>query len=171
MKSARTKPARPAAATPAAWLLKTEPEVYSIDDLRRDRRTGWDGVRNFQARNFMRDAMKVGDPVLLYHSNAEPPGVVGLGRVSGGARPDPTAFDPRSEGHDPTSRREAPTWMMVEVEFVEKFPAIVPLEVLRAERRLAGMPLLARGQRLSVQPVSAEHLEVVLALARAAKRT
>jgi len=170
VKSAPTKPARPAAATPAAWLLKTEPEVYSIDDLRRDRRTGWDGVRNFQARNFMRDAMKVGDPVLLYHSNAEPPGVVGLGRVAGGPRPDPTAFDPRSDGHDPKSRRGAPTWMMVEVEFVEKFPAIVSLEVLRAERRLAGMPLLARGQRLSVQPVSREHLEVVLGLARAARR-
>jgi predicted RNA-binding protein with PUA-like domain len=148
------------------WLVKTEPEVYSIDDLARDRRTGWDGVRNHQARNFMRDSMQVGDLVLVYHSNADPPGVAGLARVSGAARPDPTAFDPNDPHFDPRSKRDAPTWLMVELEFVERFPALLPLDRLRRERALEGMPLLARGQRLSVQPVSPVQFKRVLALAR-----
>jgi predicted RNA-binding protein with PUA-like domain len=165
-------PRRPAANRPRSlgsrngWLVKTEPEVYSIDHLAREGRTGWDGVRNHQARNFMRDSMKVGDLVLVYHSNADPPGVAGLARVCGEARPDPTAFDPRDPHFDPRSRRDRPTWMMVELEFVERFPSLLPLESLRAEPRLAGMPLLARGQRLSVQPVTKPHFELVLALAR-----
>lgn len=165
-------PRRPAATSPRSlgsrdgWLVKTEPEVYSIDDLARDGRTGWDGVRNHQARNFMRDSMKAGDLVLVYHSNADPPGVAGLARVCGEARPDPTAFDPRDPHFDPRSRRESPAWMMVDLEFVERFPSLLPLERLRAEPRLEGMPLLARGQRLSVQPVTKAQFELVLSLAR-----
>ncbi len=165
-------PRRAAASVPrrlgsrAGWLVKTEPEVYSIDDLARDGRTGWDGVRNHQARNFMRDSMKVGDLVLVYHSNADPPGVAGLARVCGEARPDPTAFDPADPHFDPRSRPDRPTWMMAELEFVERFPSLLPLDRLRAEAALEGMPLLARGQRLSVQPVSGAHFDRVLAMAR-----
>lgn len=160
----RTPP--PVFASTGFWLCKSEPEVYSILDLERDRRTGWDGVRNYQARNFMRDSMQVGDLVLFYHSNSEPAGIAGVARICGPAVPDPTAFDPESDYHDPASRRESPTWIMAELEFVERFPAVLPLESLRGDRRFEGMPLLARGQRLSVQPVSKPHFELAVALGR-----
>lgn len=149
-----------------AFLVKTEPETYSIDDLARDGRTSWEGVRNYQARNLMRDEMKLGDPVLIYHSNAEPPGIVGLARVSREAFPDPTAFDPASkyfdEGGDPAS----PRWLMVELAFVEKFPRLLPLEALKADPALAGLEVTRKGTRLSVCKVSPEHLARILALAR-----
>lgn len=148
-----------------SWLVKSEPEVFSIDDLARDRVTGWEGVRNFQARNFMRDAMKPKDLVLFYHSRAEPPGVAGLAKVHGAPLADPTQFDPKSEHYDPTSRRDEPRWMMVQLEFVEKFKRLVPLEALKADPKLKGLALLQKGQRLSVQPVSAEHLRHILSLA------
>jgi predicted RNA-binding protein with PUA-like domain len=156
----------PVFASTGYWLMKSEPDVYSIDDLARDRRTGWEGVRNYQARNFMRDSMRIGDRVLFYHSNAEPSGVAGIAKVCGPAVPDETAFDPRSEYFDPKSRRAEPTWLMAQVEFVERFPTVLTLEAIRADRRFAGMALLARGQRLSVQPVSKAHFELAVKLGR-----
>jgi predicted RNA-binding protein with PUA-like domain len=149
------------------WLMKSEPDVYSIDDLKRERVTGWEGVRNYQARNFMRDAMKKGDLVFFYHSNAKPPGLAGLARVDGPAVADPTQFDPKSEYYDATSDRANPRWLMVTVRFVEKFPQLVPLEVLKADPALKGLPLLQKGQRLSVQPVSDGHARHLLRLAKA----
>lgn len=147
------------------WLVKTEPDVYSIDDLKRDGSTCWDSVRNYQARNFMRDGMKVGDLVLIYHSNADPMGVAGIARVSRAAYADHTALDRKSEYHDPKATKENPIWMMVDVAFVEKFPRVVTLAELKSEKKLTGMPLLQRGQRLSVQPVEAKHFEIVRKMA------
>ncbi|HEY0880403.1 MAG TPA: EVE domain-containing protein [Archangium sp.] len=149
------------------WLMKSEPDVYSITDLEKDGVTGWEGVRNYQARNSMRDDMKEGDLVLFYHSNAEPPGVAGLAAVHGTAIPDPSQFDKKSEYYDEGSSKAEPRWLMAQVKFVERFAAVVPLEVLKADKTLAGMPLLQKGQRLSVQPVSPEHFARVLKLAKA----
>lgn len=146
--------------------MKSEPSVYSIEDLRRDRRAGWDGVRNYQARNFMRDGMRVGDLVLFYHSNADPTGVAGLARVCREAYPDPTAFDPKSVYFDPRSKPDDPAWVMVEVEHVESFDRVVPLAELKARRELAEMAVVQRGMRLSVQPVEPAEFRVVLAMAR-----
>ncbi len=148
------------------WLLKTEPASYSIDDLKRDGKTRWTGVRNYQARNFMRDDMKAGDEVLIYHSSAEPPGVAGLAKISGEAAADPTALDPKDDHHDPKSTKAEPIWVAVEVAFVRKFPSIVSLDDLKGERELEGMLVLKRGQRLSVQPVEAKHFEAVVKLAK-----
>jgi predicted RNA-binding protein with PUA-like domain len=144
--------------------MKSEPDVYSIDDLKRDGQTPWTGVRNYQARNFMRDEMRVGDLVLFYHSNAEPPGVAGIGRVACPAYPDFTARDPKSEYYDPKATEANPIWMMVEVAFVEKFARVVSLDALRREPALGGMLVLKKGQRLSVQPVDAAHFRAVIAL-------
>jgi len=150
------------------WLMKSEPNVYSIDDLAGDETTGWDSIRNYQARNFMRDEMKEGDLVLFYHSNASPPGVAGVARVSREAHADPTQFDRSSKYHDPKSTPEAPRWMMVDVAFVEKFPELVPLGALKAEEAaLDGMLVIKRGQRLSVQPVDKEHFARVLKMGAA----
>ncbi|RIK64246.1 MAG: EVE domain-containing protein [Planctomycetota bacterium] len=143
------------------WLMKTEPETYSIDDLARDGRTCWDGVRNYQARNYMRDAMNVGDLVLIYHSNAEPTGIAGLARVAGAAYPDHTALDPKSAYFDPKATSGNPIWMMVDIEFVEKFVSPVTLERLRKEKSLSGMLVLQRGQRLSVMPVEEKHFKLI----------
>ena len=148
------------------WLLKTEPETYSIRDLARDGATTWEGVRNYQARNSMRDDMKLGDPVLIYHSNASPPGVVGVARVSAEARPDPHAWDPTSKYYDPKASPDVPRWVLVEVAFVEELPRVVTLEELKADPALDGMEVTRKGSRLSVQPVSQAHFERVLALAR-----
>ena len=152
------------------WLMKSEPDVFSIDDLERDGTTGWENVRNFQARNFMRDEMRVGDLVLFYHSNAAPSGIAGLARVAGPARPDPTQFDPKSEYFDATSPKDAPRWMMVDVAFVERFDRVVSLESLKAERALEGILVTRKGMRLSVQPVARAHFARVLALAGARTR-
>jgi predicted RNA-binding protein with PUA-like domain len=149
------------------WLIKSEPDVFSIDDLRRDRTTTWEGVRNFTARNFMRDQMKVGDLALYYHSNADPPGVVGIARVCREAYPDPTQFDRRSEYYDATAKKDDPRWVMVDVEFVEKLAAPVGLDVLKKEKSLAKMLVVQKGQRLSVQPVEPAHFARVLALGKA----
>ena len=162
----------PAAARPAVrhWLLKSEPDVFGFDDLLAapDRSTSWEGVRNYQARNFMRDDMRVGDLVLFYHSNADPVGVAGIATVARGARPDPTAFDPASPYHDPKSRPDAPTWLMVDVRAVERFARVVTLAELRAHPALAGMQVLQRGNRLSVTPVTPTEWDAVCALGRAA---
>jgi predicted RNA-binding protein with PUA-like domain len=154
-------------AAPQYWLLKSEPECFSFEDLWKAprRRTGWDGVRNYQARNFMRDAMRVGDGVLYYHSSAEPPGIAGIARVASAAYPDPTQFDPAAEHFDPKSKREAPQWFQVDIEAVKKLPRFVALEDLKSVSGVAGMLVLQRGQRLSVMPVSAKEWGIVLELA------
>ena len=146
------------------WLVKSEAEVYSIDDLARDTCTAWTGVRNYEARNLMRDQMADGNLVLYYHSNASPPGVAGLARVRGAPYPDPTQFDPSDRYFDPRASAADPRWWLVDIEFVETFPRLVTLQELRAEPRLRDMVLLNR-MRLSVQPVTNEELAVVRHLA------
>jgi predicted RNA-binding protein with PUA-like domain len=150
------------------WLMKSEPGSYGITDLERDGRTHWNGVRNYQARNYMRDTMQVGDPVLFYHSNADPTGVVGLARVARKAYADPTARDPQSDYFDPKASDEDPRWYMVDVEFVERWPAAVTLDELRAARGLEKM-LVINKSRLSVQPVTPEEYRTVVKLGRAKK--
>jgi predicted RNA-binding protein with PUA-like domain len=150
--------------------MKTEPETDSIDDLARDGRSAWEGVRNHRARNFMRDDMRVGDLVLFYHSATKPPGVAGLGRVVREAYPDPTAWNRSSQYYDPRSTPDDPVWWMVAVEFVEKFANGVTLDELKANPALRGMLVTQRGQRLSVQPVQPEHFRVILRMARAKAR-
>ncbi|MGB0652126.1 MAG: EVE domain-containing protein [Thermoplasmatota archaeon] len=145
--------------------MKSEPESYSIDDLERDGSTHWDGVRNYQARNAMRDLMLVGDRVIFYHSNAKPPGAVGIAEVCKEAYPDFTAWDPKHHYFDAKSDPENPRWMMVDIRFVEKFERPVPLAELKENPKLDGMPLLQRGQRLSVQPVDAAHFDEVVRMA------
>ena len=147
------------------WLMKTEPSTYSIDDLMRDRITPWEGVRNYQARNIMRDDMKVDDLVLFYHSNAKPPGVVGVAKVSREGYPDHFAWDSESRYFDPKASPDHPIWQMVEVAFVRRFHEMVSLDRLKACEALAGMMVCQRGARLSVQPVSKVHYETVLQLA------
>lgn len=151
---------------PRYWLMKSEPDVYSIDDLARDGSTTWEGVRNYQARNFMRDDMREGDGVLFYHSNASPPGVAGIARVVREARPDLTALDPESDYHDPRATEEDPRWCMVEIGFVERFPRILPLEALREAPGLEEM-LVTRRSRLSVQTVTEEEFRIVERMGRA----
>jgi predicted RNA-binding protein with PUA-like domain len=136
------------------WLMKSEPTVYSIDDLKRDKTTYWEGVRNYQARNMLRDDIKKGDLVFFYHSNAEPPGIAGIAKVSKSGYPDPEAFNKKSKYFDPKSKKEKPAWYVVDLTFVKRFKEILPLEALRLEKKLEGMPLLQKGSRLSVQPVS-----------------
>lgn len=147
------------------WLMKSEPDVFSIDDLKRLKTTPWEGVRSYQARNSMRDLMQVGDLALFYHSSAEPPGVAGLARVCSAPHADPTQFDPKSPYFDPKATEEAPRWVLVDVAFVEKFPELVTLATLKAEPALKDMLVVQRGQRLSIQPVTPLHFARVLALA------
>ena len=139
------------------WLMKSEPEVYSIDDLRRDGSTAWEGVRNFKARNNMR-AMALGDEVLFYHSNADPPGVAGVARVSRLAYPDPSQFDRKSDYFDEKSDRDNPRWDLVDVAFVAKAKELVGLPAIKADPELADMELLRQG-RLSVQSVTRAEFE------------
>ena len=148
------------------WLMKTEPDVYSIDDLARDKKTYWDGVRNYQARNFMRDAMKPGDLVFFYHSNAEPPGIAGVAEVAREGYPDPSAFDPKDVHFDPDSKKDKPTWVVVDLKFVKKFKRLIALDELKKIPALSKMPLLQRGQRLSVQPVSASEWSAIQNLSK-----
>lgn len=143
----------------AHWLMKSEPDAFSLADLRRLRTSTWDGVRNYQARNYMR-AMAVGDRVLFYHSNAKPSGVAGLAEVSRTAVPDHTAWDPASPHFDAASTPEAPRWWMVEVRFVAAFSRILALEDLRRIPALAGMELFRRS-RLSVQPVGEQEFALI----------
>jgi predicted RNA-binding protein with PUA-like domain len=168
-KATPTKPPASSAGRsgPAYWLLKTDPDSFHFDALWKAprRTTGWDSVRNHQARNFLRDTMRVGDLALIYHSSCDPAGVVGVGRIASAARPDPTQFDPRDEHYDARSLREEPTWWEVDVQALVRCPRFVALADLRAEPRLAGMAVLQRGQRLSVQPVEAAHFALVLELA------
>jgi predicted RNA-binding protein with PUA-like domain len=150
----------------AYWLMKSEPDVYGIEHLRRDRLEVWDGVRNYAARNFMRDEMSVGDLAFFYHSNAKPPGVAGVMRIHRTGVVDPTQFDPESRYHDPKSDPDDPRWICVEVEFVEAFDELVPLQDLKDNPDLADMAVVQRGQRLSVQPVTDREWEIVLGMAK-----
>lgn len=149
----------------AYWLFKSEPGCFSIDDLKnRPAMTEhWDGVRNYQARNFLRDAVRVGDQVLFYHSNIPEPGVVGLAEIVRAGYPDFTAFDPASEHFDPKSSAANPIWYMVDVRYVSTLPQQVTLEKIKKNPLLTGMPLVRRS-RLSVQPVTAEEWEIILAM-------
>jgi predicted RNA-binding protein with PUA-like domain len=148
------------------WLVKSEPEVFSFEELwrARGRTTRWDGVRNYQARNFLRDELRVGDGVLFYHSSCEPPGVAGLARVVRAGFPDPSQFNPRDPHFDPASPREEPRWYAVGLQATRRLARFVPLDELRAEPGLSGMALLRRGNRLSVLPVSAAEWKIVLRL-------
>ncbi len=148
------------------WLMKSEPDTFSIRDLARSprRTTSWEGVRNYQARNFLR-AMKKGDGVLFYHSNADPPSVVGTARVVRTAYPDATAFQKRSQYYDPKSTPSRPQWDMVDIQLVRQFQRPLALDVLRHEPRLRNMELLRKGSRLSVQPVRPDEWKRILELA------
>lgn len=149
------------------WLMKTEPDVYAIDDLRRDGRTFWEGVRNYQVRNMMRDEMAVGDRVLVYHSNADPTGVVGLAEIVRAAYPDAHALDPASPYHDPKATEANNPWLMVDVGFVEQWAAPVTLAELKADPSLTGLEVTRRGSRLSISRVAPAHYEQIVALGRA----
>lgn len=146
----------------AYWLLKSEPDVFSYDDLVAAEREGWDGVRNYQARIYLRQ-MQVGDRAIFYHSNAKPPGAAGVCKIVKAAEPDPTQFDPESKYFDPSSKPEDPRWDWVTVAPVKKFRRFVPLDELRAMPELAGCRLLARGNRLSVMPLTDEEFEAIVA--------
>jgi predicted RNA-binding protein with PUA-like domain len=152
----------------AYWLFKTEPKVYSFKDLQAepDQTTGWDGVRNFQARNFLRDQVKVGDEVFFYHSNAEPPCIVGIAEVVRAGHPDPSAFDAESDHYDPKSDTDNPTWYQVSIRAVRAIDPPLGLPSLAAVPGLAGMELLRKGSRLSIQPVTKEEWDAIRKLAR-----
>ncbi|NIA26453.1 MAG: EVE domain-containing protein, partial [Desulfobulbaceae bacterium] len=140
----------------AYWLMKSEPDVYSIDDLKRDGREMWDSIRNYQARNMMRDDMRIGDSVFFYHSSCKEPGVVGIAKVVSEPYPDPTQFDPKSNYFDPRSDKDNPRWILVDVEFVRKLTRPITLAEIKAEPALEDMILTRRGNRLSIMPVDKE---------------
>jgi predicted RNA-binding protein with PUA-like domain len=153
------------------WLIKSEPDIYSIDDLAKDKTTWWENIRNYQARNFMTQDMKPGDLVLFYHSNAEPPGIAGVAEISKSAEPDSSQFKRKSDYFEPRATKEKPIWFCVEVRFKEKFAAFLPLELLKINGAqkgsvLADLMLLKKGQRLSVQPVKETEFNAILALAK-----
>lgn len=146
------------------WLVKSEPSVFSIDDLAKSKNktTYWDGVRNYQARNFMRDEMKLGDQVLFYHSNAEPVAVVGVCKVVKEGYPDFTAFDPDDKHYDPKSKKENPAWIMVDIKLKKKFKHPITLTQVKENKKLQEMKLVQRGNRLSVMPVTKTEFDEIL---------
>jgi len=147
------------------WLMKSEEDVYSISDMERDGTTCWEGVRNYEARNVMRDGMKVGDEAIFYHSNAKPPGAAGIVRISKKAYPDHYAFDKKSNYFDPKSDPENPRWLMVDVDFVERFDEVVSLHEIKATSALGEMALVKK-PRLSVQPVTREEFRLIRKMGR-----
>lgn len=146
------------------WLLKSEPSCYSIDDFARDKKTEWTGIRNYQARNFIRDQMQVGDLFFFYHSSADPKAIVGVGKITGLAKSDQTAFNRKDDHYDPKSTKENPVWFAPEVSFVRKFKDPLTLNALKRENALKGMVLLQTGSRLSIQPVSEAQFKFILNL-------
>jgi len=148
--------------------MKSEPQVFSIDDLEKakNQTTFWDGVRNYQARNFIRDEMKVGDKVIFYHSNSEPPAAAGICEIVKEAYPDFTAFNPDNPHFDPKSKIDSPAWFMVNVKFVKKFSTIVPIEEMRNNKKLINMQLLKRGNRLSVMPITKSEFDEIVKLGK-----
>ena len=148
----------------AHWLMKSEPDVYSIDDLERDGREMWDSIRNYQARNMMRDDMRIGDEIFFYHSSCKEPAIVGISKVCSKPYPDPVQFDKKSRYFDPKSTQEEPRWILVDVEFVRKFKAPITLTELKTHKTLEDMILTRRGNRLSIMPVSDKHWDYILGL-------
>jgi len=146
--------------------MKSEPTAYSIDDLKSDKRTTWDGVRNYQARNFMRDDMKIGDRVLFYHSNTKIPAVVGEGKVCSKPYPDETQFSSRDSHYDPKAKKDNPTWILVDICFVQKFKNPVSLYIIKANSKFKDMLLVQKGMRLSVQPISKEHFSGIVTMGK-----
>jgi predicted RNA-binding protein with PUA-like domain len=148
------------------WLMKSEPDTFSIDDLQKrpEQTEHWDGVRNYQARNMMRDEMKIGDQVFFYHSNCELPGIVGIAEVVNESYPDFTAFDPEDKHFDPKSNPEKPTWFMVDVKFVRKLKRTISLQELKLKPELSDLALVRRGNRLSINPVSQDQWTFILNL-------
>jgi predicted RNA-binding protein with PUA-like domain len=152
------------------WLMKCEPAAYTIDDLARDGRTSWEGVRNYQARTFMRDDMQDGDAVLFYASNADPSGVTGLATIARAGYPDHFCWTKGHKYFEDESHEQAPIWYMVDVAFVERFPETVPLETLKATKGLEKMPVTQKGSRLSVQPCTKAEYDIVCRLGRAQRK-
>jgi len=143
------------------WLMKSEPDVFSIDKLKKEKKTLWDGVRNYQARNFMRDQMKPGDQVLFYHSNATPPGIAGLAEISKETVPDPSQFDSSGEYFDPKASCEKPRWFCVTVSYKQKFKNFISLDELRKNKDLKDLLVIKKGQRLSIQPVQKKEFDLI----------
>jgi len=148
----------------AYWLMKSEPDAYSIDDLERDGTEPWDGIRNYQARNMMRDDMQMGDDVLFYHSSCKVPAVVGIAKVASGPYPDPTQFDKRSRYYDEKSKDEDPRWILVDIAFVRKTSRPVTLKELKKHPALLDFRLNQRGNRLSIFPVDENHWNIIIGL-------
>lgn len=144
--------------------MKSEPDVFSIDDLEKSKNqtSYWDGVRNYQARNYIRDEMKIGDKVIFYHSNSEPPGAAGVCEIVKEAYPDFTAFDPDDPHYDPKSKKDNPAWMMVDVKFIRKFSRLIPISELRENKKLVNMRLLQKGNRLSVMPLTKDEFTEIV---------
>ena len=148
----------------AFWLMKSEPDDYSIDDLKRDKREPWDGIRNYQARNMMRDDMRVGDKVFFYHSNCKEPGVVGIMKVASKPYPDPTQFDPDAKYYDAKSDPDNPRWILVDVAYVKKLKRTITLTEIKAHPELGDMVLTRKGNRLSIMPVTEDEWEIILGM-------
>lgn len=148
----------------AYWLMKSEPDAFSIDDLERVSTEPWDGIRNYQARNMIRDEMKPGDRAFFYHSNTKVPGIVGIMEIVSEPKPDPTAFDPDEKYHDPKSDPDKPRWYLVDVKYIRHTKRVIPLTELKADPALEEMPLVRRGNRLSVMPVTEEQFEHIVSL-------
>jgi len=148
----------------AYWLMKSEPDAFSIDDLERVGTEPWDGIRNYQVRNMIRDEMKPGDRAFFYHSNTKVPGIVGIMDIVSEARPDPTAFDPDEKYYDPKSDPDKPRWLLVDVKYVRHTKRVIPLPELKADPALEEMPLVRRGNRLSIMPVTEEQWNHILSL-------
>jgi predicted RNA-binding protein with PUA-like domain len=151
--------------------MKVEPDAYTIDALERDGSTSWEGVRNYQARNFLRDGMKVGDGVLFYASNAEPPGVTGVAKIVREGYPDAFAWKKGHKYFDPASTKDAPIWYSVDIGFVEKFPGIVPLDTLKNTPGLENMVVTRKGSRLSIQPVTRAEFDIVVGIGRRTEKS
>ena len=147
------------------WLMKSEPDTFGIDDLKAAGTEPWDGIRNYQARNIMRDQMKVGDGVLFYHSNAKPPGVVGVAEIASETYVDPTQFDPEEKYFDAKSKPDNPRWLLLDVKYVKHFPRIISLSELKEAPGLEDMMVIRKGMRLSIQPVTAEEWRIIHELA------
>ena len=147
-----------------SWLMKSEPDVFSFAQLRQRRKEPWTGVRNYQARNFMRDEMKIGDTILFYHSSCDEPGIQGLAKVASKPYPDPTQFEKGGEYFEPRATQDKPVWWLVDVAWVKNFVQPVSLEVIRNEKRLSQMLMLRPGNRLSITPVSETEVKVIRAL-------
>ncbi len=148
----------------AYWLMKSEPDTYSIDDLKRDKREMWDGIRNYQARNMMRDDMQAGDKIFFYHSSCKEPAIVGIAKVASKPYPDPTQFDPDSKYFDPKSSEDDPRWCLVDVQFVRKMKRPITLGELKSHPGLDDMILTRRGNRLSIMPVTDDEWDIVLSM-------